>query len=77
YATPILREQPYPFDIKNSTIKQTNHRKTYQKRFNGKMYDVVEESFLIIPNTTGTISIPAFVLEATIPNTFGQLGTRV
>lgn len=77
YATPILSLQPKPFDIKNSTIKQTNHRKTYQKRINGKMYDVVEESFLIIPNITGTIRIPAIVLEATIPNTFGQLGTRV
>ncbi|APC90930.1 MULTISPECIES: BatD family protein [Francisella] len=77
YATPILSLQPKPFDIKNSEIKQTNHRKTYQKRINGKMYDVVEESFLIIPNTTGTIRVPAIVLEATIPNTFGQLGTRV
>ncbi|ABO47460.1 BatD family protein [Francisella tularensis] len=77
YATPILSLQPKAFDIKNSTIKQTNHRKTYQKRINGKMYDVVEESFLIIPNITGTIRIPAIVLEATIPNTFGQLGTRV
>ncbi len=77
YAIPILSLQPKPFDIKNSEIKQTNHRKTYQKRINGKMYDVVEESFLIIPNTTGTIRVPAIVLEATIPNTFGQLGTRV
>ena len=77
YATPILSLQPKPFDIKNSKIKQTNHRKTYQKRINGKMYDVVEESFLIIPNTTRTIRVPAIVLEATIPNTFGQLGTRV
>ncbi|MDE4972246.1 protein BatD, partial [Francisella tularensis subsp. holarctica] len=25
YATPILSLQPKPFDIKNSTIKQTNH----------------------------------------------------
>lgn len=72
YAIPILSLQPKPFDIKNSEIKQTNHRKTYQKRINGKMYDVVEESFLIIPNTTGTIRVPAIVLEATIPNTFGQ-----
>ncbi|MDE4974146.1 protein BatD, partial [Francisella tularensis subsp. holarctica] len=53
------------------------HRKTYQKRITGKMDDVVEECFLIIPNTTGTIRIPAIVLEATSPNTFGQLGTRV
>ena len=77
YATPILSLQPKPFDIKNSTIKQTNHRKTYQKLINSKMYDVVEESFLIIPNITGTIRIPAIVLEAIVPNTFGQLGTRV
>ncbi|MDE4957260.1 protein BatD, partial [Francisella tularensis subsp. holarctica] len=31
----------------------------------------------IIPNTTGTRRIPDIVLEATIPNNFGQLGTRV
>ena len=36
-----------------------------------KMYYVVEESFLIIPNTTGIIRVLAIVLEATIPNTFG------
>ncbi|MBK2029399.1 protein BatD [Francisella noatunensis] len=77
YSTPILSLNPRNFDIKNSEIKQTNHRRTYQKRINGKMYDVVEESFLIIPHRTGTIAIPAIAMQATIPNTFGQLGTRV
>lgn len=77
YSTPILSLQPKPFDIKSSEIKATNHRKTYQKSINGRMYDVVEESFLIIPHTTGEIKIPAIVLEATIPNAFGQLGTKV
>lgn len=77
YAIPIISLQPKPFDIKNYEIKQINHRKTYQKRINGKMYDIVEESFLIIPNTTVTIRVPAIVLEATIPNTFGHLGTLV
>ncbi|MBK2259516.1 BatD family protein [Francisella philomiragia] len=77
YSTPILSLNPRNFDIKNSEIKQTNHRRTYQKRINGKMYDVVEESFLIIPHRTGTIAIPPIAMQATIPNTFGQLGTRV
>lgn len=76
YATPILNLQPKPFTIDRSEIKTTNHRKTYQKRINGQMYDVVEESFLIVPHATGTIRIPAIVLEATIPNAFGQLGTK-
>ncbi|WP_150467664.1 BatD family protein [Francisella sp. SYW-9] len=75
-SRPILSLQPKPFDIKKSDIKTTNHRKTYQKSINGKLYDVVEESFLIIPNTTGKIKIPAIVLQATIPNAFGQLGSR-
>ncbi len=77
YSIPILSLNPRNFDIKNSEIKQTNHRRTYQKRINGKMYDVVEESFLIIPHRTGTIAIPPIAMQATIPNTFGQLGTRV
>ncbi|WP_150465685.1 BatD family protein [Francisella sp. SYW-2] len=77
YSTPILSLNPRNFDIKNSEIKQTNHRRTYQKRINGKMYDVVEESFLIIPHRTGTIAIPPIAMQATIPNRFGQLGTRV
>ncbi|BCD91643.1 hypothetical protein fh0823_17820 [Francisella halioticida] len=76
-SRPILSLQPKPFDIKKSDIKTTNHRKTYQKSINGKLYDVVEESFLIIPNTTGAIKIPAIVLQATIPNAFGQLGTKI
>ncbi|AIT09786.1 BatD [Candidatus Francisella endociliophora] len=76
YSTPILSLQPKPFDIKRSDVKTTNHRKTYQKRINGKMYDVVEESFMIIPHATGSIKIPSIVLEATIPNAFGQLGTK-
>ncbi|MED7788687.1 BatD family protein [Francisella sp. 19X1-34] len=76
-SRPILSLQPKPFDIKKSDIKTTNHRKTYQKSINGKLYDVVEESFLIIPNTTGEIKIPAIVLQATIPNAFGQLGSRM
>lgn len=75
-SRPILSLQPKLFDIKKSDIKTTNHRKTYQKSINGKLYDVVEESFLIIPNTTGEIKIPAIVLQATIPNAFGQLGSR-
>ena len=75
-SRPILSLQPKPFDIKKSDIKTTNHRKTYQKSINGKLYDVVEESFLIIPNTTGEIKLPAIVLQATIPNAFGQLGSR-
>lgn len=75
-SRPILSLQPKPFDIKKSDIKTTNHRKTYQKSINGKLYDVVEESFLIIPNSTGEIKIPAIVLDATIPNAFGQLGSR-
>lgn len=76
YSTPILGLQPKQFEIKSSEVKTTNHRKTYQKRINGKMYDVVEESFLVIPHATGSIRIPPIVLEATIPNAFGQLGTK-
>ena len=76
YSTPILSLQPKPFKIYKSEIRPTDHRLTYQKRINGNLYDVVEESFLIVPQTTGKITIPPMVLQATLSNGFGQLGVK-
>ena len=76
YSTPILGLQPKPFKIDKSEIRPTNHRLTYQKRVNGNLYDVVEESFLIVPYSTGEITIPPMVLQATVSNGFGQLGVK-
>ena len=76
YSTPILGLQPKPFKIEKSEIRPTDHRLTYQKRINGNLYDVVEESFLIVPHTTGKLTIPPMVLQATVSNGFGQLGVK-
>ncbi|KEI35165.1 BatD protein [Francisella sp. W12-1067] len=76
YSTPILSLQAKPFQIKNSEIRQTSHRVVYQKKVNGRMYDVLEESLLIVPHSTGKINIPAMVLQVTMPNGFGQLGAK-
>ena len=76
YSIPILGLQPKPFKVDKSEIRPTDHRLTYQKRINGNLYDVVEESFLIVPHTTGKITIPPMVLQATVSNGFGQLGVK-
>ncbi|MGQ4001951.1 BatD family protein [Francisellaceae bacterium CB300] len=76
YSTPILGLQPKPFKIDKSEIRPTNHRLTYQKRINGNLYDVNEESFLIVPHKTGKVEIPPMVLQATVSNGFGQLGVK-
>ena len=76
YSTPILGLQPKPFKINKAELRPTDHRLTYQKRVNGNLYDVVEESFLIVPHATGKITIPPMVLEATLSNGFGQLGVK-
>ncbi len=76
YSTPILSLQPKSFKIDRSEIRPTNHRLTYQKRINGNLYDVVEESFLIVPHRTGKVEIPPMVLQATVSNVFGQLGVK-
>lgn len=76
YSTPILELQPKPFKIDKSEIRPINYRLTYQQRINGNLYDVVEESFLIVPHTTGKVTIPPMVLQATVSNDFGQLGVN-
>ena len=76
YSTPILELQPKPFKIDKSEIRPINYRLTYQQRINGNLYDVVEESFLIVPHTTGKVTIPPMVLQATVSNGFGQLGVN-
>ena len=76
YATPLLQLKPKPWDIKKATINQVGNVKVYKKRVNGKTYDVSEESFLIIPSSTGIIDIAPIVLEATIANKFGQIGVK-
>jgi hypothetical protein len=76
YSTPMLGLQPKPFNIDKSEIRPTNHRLTYQKRINGNLYDVNEESFLIVPHKTGKVEIPPMVLQATVSNGFGQLGVK-
>ncbi|QIV96719.1 oxygen tolerance protein BatD [Allofrancisella inopinata] len=76
YSTPVLSLQAKPFQIKNSEIRQTSHRVVYQKKVNGRMYDVLEENLLIIPRSTGKTNVPAMVLQVTKPNGFGQLGAK-
>lgn len=76
YSTPILGLQPKPFKIDKSEIRTTDHRLTYQKRINGNLYDVEEESFLVVPHTTGKVIIPPMVLQSTVSNGFGQLGVK-
>ncbi|MFT4694386.1 MAG: hypothetical protein ACI8TE_001300 [Francisella sp.] len=76
YSIPILGLQPKPFKIDKSEIRPTDHRVTYQKRINGNLYDVIEESFLIVPHTTGKVEIPPMMLQAKLSNGFGQLGVK-
>lgn len=76
YSTPMLGIQPKKFRIKNAEMRPTDHQVSYQKRINGRVYEVAEQSFMMIPHATGKLEIPPMVLEATISNGFGQLGVK-
>ncbi|MFC4892900.1 BatD family protein [Pseudofrancisella aestuarii] len=76
FATPLVSLQLKPFEIKGVDIRETGHNAKYQKQMNGKLYDVIEQSFLIIPNKTGEIHIPAIILQLNVANGFGQLGYK-
>ena len=76
YATPLLGIQPNKWEIPKASLSQIGAVRTYKKRVNGKSYDISEESFLVVPSSTGTIRIPPIVLKATTGNRFGQLGVK-
>ncbi|AXA34768.1 BatD family protein [Francisella adeliensis] len=76
YSTPMLGIQPKAFKIRNAEMKPTSHQISYEKRINGKLYEVAEQSFLIIPHVTGKLYVPPMILEATLSKGFGQLGVK-
>ena len=76
YATPLLGIQPKKWEIPKASLSQIGTVRSYKKRINGKSYDISEESFLVVPSSTGTIRIPPIVLQATTGNSFGQLGVK-
>lgn len=76
YSTPMLGIQPKEFKIRSAEMRPTDHQISYQKRINGRVYEVAEQSFMIVPHATGKIYVPPMVLEATISNGFGQLGVK-
>ncbi len=76
YSKPLAGLQLKPFEIKGADIRETGHNARYQKTINGKLYDVIEQSFLIIPERTGELYIPAITFELKVAQGFGMGGFK-
>ena len=76
YATPLMSLELKPFEIKDTDIRETGHNSRYTKVVNGRTYDVIEQSFLMIPEITGEIFIPAIVFQLQVAPSFGMSGPK-
>ena len=58
-------------DVKNAVVKKTSENQ-YQKNINGRNYGVVEVTYAIFPQQSGTISIPSSLWTVMTKNTRGR-----